>query len=86
MRPALLIILIIGVFLVPWWFMTSVLLLCVLLRRQFFSALIPAVLLDVVHGGAHFIDAPFSSATLLVSLALLIFSFLEVYLRDNVRI
>jgi hypothetical protein len=86
MRPALVIILIIGVFLVPWWFMTAVLLLSVVLRRHFFLALIPAVLLDIIHGGAHFIDAPLSSATLLVSLALLMLSFLEVYLRDNVRI
>ena len=85
MRFAMLIILILGIFLVPWWFMTGILVLTVMFRRRFFLALIPAVLLDIIHGGAHLFDAPFSSATLMVSVALLVSSFLESYLRDDVR-
>lgn len=86
MRLSLLIILTLGVFLAPWWLMTTALLLSVVVYRRFYLALIPAVLMDVMHGGAHLIDEPLSSVTLLVSISLLVVSYTELYLREHVRV
>jgi hypothetical protein len=86
MRLVLLLICIIGIFLVPWWVMLVVLLIAVFFYRRYFQALIPAVLIDVMHGGASLVQAPFASVTVWISIALILLMYVELYLRDNVRI
>ncbi|MBP9771617.1 MAG: hypothetical protein KBD16_01700 [Candidatus Pacebacteria bacterium] len=86
MRALITVILIIGVFIAPWWVMIFALLASVVLYRRFFLALIPAIVMDLMHGGAHLIAEPFSSATLIIGIVIILLIWIENYLRDNVRI
>lgn len=85
MRLVVAIVLVLGVFIAPWWLELSALLLSAMLYRRFYAALVPAVLMDVMHGGAHVLGMPLRSATLLVSATLVVMHFLETYLRDDIR-
>lgn len=85
MRHLVLILLILAVFFIPWWLTIGLLLLATLFYRRFYAVLIPAVTLDVMHGGAALTSGPLVSATLIVSGALIALSFAERYLRDHVR-
>jgi hypothetical protein len=83
-RHALLLLCIFAVFVIPSWLVLAILLLAVLFYRHYFQALLPAVLVDVLHG-ARLLTEPLSSVTLWVALALVILSFVELYLRDSIR-
>ena len=72
MRILITIILSIAAFITPWWLTLVALIISVLLYRRFFLALVPAVIMDILHGGATMIEAPLLSATLIVGLLILL--------------
>lgn len=78
-------VLLLGVFIAPWWSVFCGLMLCVVVYRRYVEALIPALAIDMLYGAQtpFFFDG-FVTIVVLILLGLSLSS--ERYLRNYVRL
>lgn len=78
-------VLVLGVFIAPWWSVGIGLVLCIVVYRHYAEALIPGVMLDILYGAqTPFFFEGFITVILLILLIISISS--ERYFRNHVRL
>ncbi len=78
-------VIVLGVFIAPWWSVVLCLLICVLFYRSYVEGLLPAVIIDLMYGAVSILGVP-ASITAITVLFICLSLIAETYLREHVRL